>query len=83
MRGAVVHAAKIAAFARLTSSLSSKALAMKRKPPRSLASSLHLPYHWGDGAGLDGLDAAHHEELQREALAEALHAQHSSGRGFG
>ena len=48
----------------------------------SLASALGLPQHWGDGAGLDGLDAAHHAELQREALVACLRVQHEAGRPF-
>ena len=55
----------------------------RKKPPRSLASALHLPHHWGDGAGLDGLDAEHHNSLQKEALASSLQALHASGRPFG
>ena len=48
----------------------------------SLATALGLPQHWGDGAGLDGLDAAHHAELQREALVAFLRTQHEAGRPF-
>ena len=51
--------------------------------PASLAAAVGLPQHWGDGAGLDGLDAAHHDELQLEALAAWLQAQHTVGRPFG